>query len=136
MTFLAVVQVANNRIAKYAAFQTIEEAEAHVQEFGGFVHAGDYSPDLWVEGATVSVSPHPAPAPSSVHMRQARLALLQAGLLPQVQAAVAAAGEAAQIEWEYAHEVRRDSPLVQSLSASLALSDAQLDGLFILASSL
>lgn len=40
-------------------------------------------------------------------------------------------GEAARIEWEYATELRRDHPLVVSLSATLGLTDAQLDALFL-----
>ena len=69
-----------------------------------------------------------------VTMRQARLALLGAGLLADVNAAVAAMtgaeGDAARIEWEFAATVERDSPLVQGLTAALGLSEAQLDGLF------
>lgn len=75
-----------------------------------------------------------APVPTAVTMRQARLALLGAGLLAQVSAAIAsmagAEGEAARIEWEYAQEVRRDSPLVAGLSAALGLTDEALDNLY------
>ncbi len=77
-------------------------------------------------------------APAAITMRQARLALLGAGLLAQVNAAIAAmpgaTGEAARIEWEYAQEVRRDSPLVQSLGAALSLDQAAMDALFLAAS--
>lgn len=72
--------------------------------------------------------------PRIVTMRQARLALLQAGLLTSVNAALAgatgAAGEAARIEWEYAATVDRDSPLVVGLVATLKLTAEQLDALF------
>lgn len=82
----------------------------------------------------------PPPTPTRVTMRQARLALLGAGLLPQVDAAVAAipdaAGDAARIEWEYALSVERDSPLVSSLSEVLGLTSEQLDNLFTVASGL
>lgn len=77
------------------------------------------------------------PVPAVCTMRQARLALLGAGLLDQVNAAIGSmpglAGDAARIEWEYAHEVRRDSALVSGLSAGLALTDEQMDALFIAA---
>lgn len=80
------------------------------------------------------------PVPQSVTMRQARLALLGAGLLQSVDAAVAAmpgvGGDAARIEWEYAMSVERGSPLVAGLSASLGLTDAQLDALFTTAAGL
>lgn len=78
-----------------------------------------------------------APAiPSIVSMRQARLALLQAGLLSTVSGAIAAGGDADKIEWEYAADVDRNSPLVQNMKAGLNLSDADLDNLFTLAASL
>lgn len=74
------------------------------------------------------------PVPKVVTMRQARLALLGAGLLAQVNTAVAnmpgTEGDAARIEWEYAQEVRRDSPLVAGLSAALGLTDEALDNLY------
>lgn len=73
--------------------------------------------------------------PQSVTMRQARLALLQQNLLDSVEAAVAQAGTAAQIEWEYAQELKRDHPLTVSLSAALGLTSQQLDDLFTLAAS-
>lgn len=76
------------------------------------------------------------PIPDVVSMSQARLALLQAGLLTSVNVAVAQAGEAAKIKWEYSKEVRRDDPLFAVLSKELELSDSQLDELFIAASRL
>ena len=74
--------------------------------------------------------------PSIVSMRQARLALLQAGLLSTVNAAIAAGGDSDKIEWEYAADVDRNSPLVQNMKAGLSLTDADLDNLFTLAASL
>lgn len=75
------------------------------------------------------------PAPNRVTMRQARLALLGAGYLAQVDAAVAGMpgveGEAARIEWEYAAEVVRDSALTQAMAAVLGLTEAQMDALFV-----
>lgn len=70
-----------------------------------------------------------------VSMRQARLALLEAGLLDQVEAALAAIEDPlmrqrAQIEWEYATEVRRDSPWVGAIADALALSPDVFDQLF------
>lgn len=71
---------------------------------------------------------------TSVTMRQARLALLQSGLLTQVSASIT--DPAAQIEWEYAQTVERNSPLVQQIATGLNLTEAQLDDLFQLAVSL
>ncbi len=73
--------------------------------------------------------------PRIVTMRQARLALHAAGLLDGVAPAIASLPEpsrtAAEIEWEYAQEVRRESPLTALLGATLALDDAALDALFV-----
>lgn len=78
--------------------------------------------------------------PQVVSMRQARLALLGAGLLANVEAALAAMpgaeGQAARVEWEYATEVRRDSPRVAELSAALGLTESVLDDLFLTAATL
>lgn len=75
--------------------------------------------------------------PALVTMRQARLALLAADLLDDITSAVASLpgtpGAAARIEWEYAANVRRDSPLVQALAAQLKLTEKEIDSLFIAA---
>lgn len=73
---------------------------------------------------------------NSVTMRQARLALLGAGLLDRIDAVVTAAGPAARIEWEYAQTVDRDWPLVNQLAAGLGMSDEQIDDLFSAAAQL
>jgi hypothetical protein len=82
----------------------------------------------------------PVEVPKAVSMRSARLALLQAGKLTLVNSTIAGmpgvAGDAARIEWEYAQEVRRDSTLVLSLIPLLAMTDAEVDNLFIMAASL
>lgn len=92
-------------------------------------------------GMPTLVEPSVTPVvPRAVTMRQARLALLQAGLLPAVNAAVSsmegAAGEAARIEWEYSQEVQRDKALVLALAPVLGFSEAQLDALFVAAAAL
>ena len=73
-----------------------------------------------------------------VTMRQARLALLGAGKLAEVDAALASLPsplkEAAQIEWEYAATVRRDSPLIAQLGPALGMTDDAIDALFEVAS--
>lgn len=103
----------------------------------------DYSAYLaWVAEGNIPLPADPVvPAiPEVVTMRQARLALLGAGLLAQVNTAVESMpgteGDAARIEWEYAQEVRRDSPLVAALSAAFGWTSAQLDDMFISAKTL
>lgn len=96
---------------------------------GDFGPIADYVPEV-----------QPVVIPNIVTMRQARLALLQSGLLSQVQTAIdslpSPQKEAAQIEWDYSSEVHRDKPFVQLLGAALGLSEQQLDDLFLLASTL
>ena len=86
------------------------------------------------------VFPTPPSAPRVVTMRQARLALLQAGKLTAVNQTLAALtgvqGEAARIEWEFAATVDRSSELVTMLAAALSLSDDDLEALFTAAASL
>ena len=106
------------------------DPEAHGRELYQRAIAGEFGP------IAEYVAPPPAPAviPSAVSMRQARLALLEFGILDDVTTAMAAQSQAAQIEWEYATEVRRDSALVSGLAGTLGLDSAQLDALFSMAS--
>jgi len=73
--------------------------------------------------------------PQSITMRQARRALLAAGLLDDVTAAIEAlespAKEAAQIDWEYGNTVERHNGLVASLGPALGLTEEQIDALFV-----
>ena len=80
--------------------------------------------------------PQPVPIPQSVTMRQARLALLGAGLLDTVETAIAGVGPAAKIEWDYATEVQRASGLVPAMATALGLTEDQIDALFIAAAAL
>jgi len=81
-----------------------------------------------------------ATVPAEVTMRQARLALLAAGKLAAVNAAINALPDppktAALIEWEYSNAVRRDAQFVALLGPALGLDAAGLDALFIAASKL
>lgn len=103
----------------------------------------DYAAYLqWVDEGNEPL-PYVAPppvVPDAVTMRQARRALLGAGLLSQVNAAIASLPspqkEAAAIDWEYAQEVERHNGLVPAMAQALGMTDAQLDALFIVADSL
>jgi hypothetical protein len=92
--------------------------------------------EAWLAAGGV---PDPFVAPPvelSVTPRQARLALLQAGLLDQVQAAVDAAGGATKITWEYALEIKRTDPMITAIGSALNLAPEQIDNLFQLAATL
>lgn len=105
--------------------------EANWIAFDDAVNIGD----LW-DGQTFTPGPAPQPAvPSSITPRQARLALLGAGMLATVEGAFAQLPEpqktAASIEWEYATSIERTSPLVSQFGPMLGLTEQQIDALFI-----
>lgn len=79
--------------------------------------------------------------PASVSMRQAKRALLAAGLLDSADMAIAGIADeterrAALIDWTSATEVRRDWPLVAAIAQALHMTDAQIDALFTEAATL
>ncbi|MFZ6769932.1 hypothetical protein ACO0LM_22995 [Undibacterium sp. Di26W] len=78
--------------------------------------------------------------PQVVTMRQARLALLNAGLLDHVETVLATLpgtqGDTARIEWEFSSTVERRKQLVVALTPVLGMTDAQMDQLFITAATL
>lgn len=79
--------------------------------------------------------------PAKVTRRQARQALLIAGLLDDVQPAINAIADPmqrglAQIEWDDAQEFERHRPLLIQLATALGLDDEALDNLFIQAGGL
>jgi hypothetical protein len=89
---------------------------------------------VWLERWELVDAP-PEPVPSVVTMRQARLVLLQAGLLDQVEGALAVIEDplersSAQITWEYSTEVERDNSLVILLSTAFNLTTEQVDSMF------
>lgn len=93
----------------------------------------------WIDG-TNFINPNSIPAnfdvPQVVSSRQARLVLLNQGLLANVEAMIAQQDTATRITWEYATEFRRDDPLLTSLAANLGLSDEEIDDFFVQASGL
>ena len=112
----------------------IEAAPGDEQALGRYVLGED-------GGTWIALPAVPAPVPARVTMRQARLALLAVDLLDNVEAAIAAIPDAtqrraAQIEWEYAQTVDRNSSFTQQMAIGLALSAEQLDNLFTQAANL
>jgi hypothetical protein len=78
----------------------------------------------------------PPPIPHRVTRRQARLALLNAGLLDAVEALIADAPPAVRITYEDATEWWRDDLLIAEMAQSLGLTTEQVDNLFLQASRL
>ena len=81
--------------------------------------------DRWViEGSSVIIDESmllPAPI-RTIDARRLRLALLQLNLLDKVEAGLSKLGEAAQINWEYATEIKENYPLLVSLLTELGLN--------------
>lgn len=96
--------------------------------------------DLYSNGVFSKPPPAPTPVPEAVTMRQARIALLQAGKLATVNSTIAAMpgvqGDAARIEWEFSSEVKRNQPLVLALAPVLGMTSGEIDQLFITAAGL
>ena len=96
---------------------------------------------VWADSLDVAMShPQLRQQVTSITMRQARLGLLQAGLLGAVEAAIVLLPEptqsAARIEWEYSNEVQRHNGFVSELAPLIGLSEPALDALFISAATL
>lgn len=110
------------------------ETQSERESFGA-PELVEMTPEEVIEHLT---SPTEAVVPDRVTMRQARLALLQAGLLDDTEALIASLegpeGQAARIEWDYSSEVWINKPFVITLGSQLGLDDEQLDALFIAAS--
>ena len=92
----------------------------YIQETNEFINESYIEPEL---------------TPQVITMRQARLQLLEVGLLDDVEALVAL-DRKSQIEWEYANEVYRQSPLVDLVKEAMSLTDEQIDDMFLSASKL
>lgn len=67
---------------------------------------------------------------------QIRRALLQQGLLDEVQAFVEAADLETRMAWEYAVQIDRGNALISAAAASIGATDADVDELFRLAATL
>lgn len=116
-------------IPPYHTFQAPPEMEGfHAVMSGGWI---------LVEGP---VPPDPQPEIDLNNWRnstactpfQGRMALVNAGLMAQVEAIIADAAtpQETKIAWEYAIEWRRMSPMIDSLASTIGLTAEQIDDLF------
>ena len=107
-----------------------------IEEHGRQIHA-----DILASGAKIApYEPPPDPDPAEALAReregmvcsrfQAKAALLQAGLLDQVEAVLAEADPVAKLAWADAVEFRRNSPTIAALAKSVDMTDEQVDDLF------
>lgn len=124
-----------------------------VPEFDPATHYAELQPPAqvggeWVQTWTVVAytpeeleAQRQARVPASVTRRQARQALLLAGLLDNVQPAIDAIPDAtqrgmAQIEWDDSQNFERHRPLLVQIGVALGLNDEAMDNLFIQAAAL
>lgn len=98
---------------------------------------------IWTRGwMVVALTPEEVEAkrkasvPQSVSIRQACQALEEAGLLDDIEAAIAAAPRTVQIDWQRATSVDRSWPTLLAVQAQMGLTDEQIDALFIRAAQL
>lgn len=77
-----------------------------------------------------------ASIPKVVSRAQFILALLQIGLLDEVEAAIAAADRATQINYKERLEFDRSYPLIATMAQVMGKTDAEIDALFVLAATL
>jgi len=124
------------RMAEYGVFP-VEEVPAPVVRASQSATPGEpvFANGAWRQTWVVTDNPPPS-VPDTVSARQARLALLQGGILASVEAMIARQDKATRITWEYATEFRRDDPLLTQLAQNLGLSEAEIDQFFTLASTL
>lgn len=74
--------------------------------------------------------------PQEITRRQARLALLMAGKLNAVNTAISSIPDpmvraVAQIEWDEALTINRNSPLIAQMAPALGLTSKDIDNLFV-----
>jgi hypothetical protein len=128
--------IENGRVAN-----VVEADEAFGTEQGWIPAPDEAGPGDLYDGQAFSRPPAVVTVPQEVTRRQARQALLLAGILPNVQPAIDAIADATQrgliqIEWDDSQTFQRHRPALLQLAAALGLSSAQLDELFIQASKL
>lgn len=104
---------------------TDQHPDAQRHYIGGFVVDAIGPPPSEAEITTFI-----APPPHSVSRLQARVALHRAGLLPQIEAAIAQANGELQIYWTDAQVFERDSTYIAQIAAAIGLTGEQVDQLF------
>lgn len=92
--------------------------------------------DSIIDGVLVPQPPPAPPVPESVPMLNAELVLIGAGYWDDVQAFVSQRGPYALAFLNRAQNMRRDNVLVNAWATARAITDAQLDALFIAADNL
>jgi len=132
IAFVGLLPVAQTQVPAY------DSLTEKVTEIPPTLIDGEWTQQWQVQtlSPTEADAAYQASIPKVVTIRQAKLALLQAGLLDDIEAAMTQADRATQVEWEYATEFRRDWPALLAMQPLLGLTDTQVDDLFKLAATL
>lgn len=120
----------------------IAEADADFATAQGWIISEEAAiGDAWDGEAFIKPEP-PAPAvPKSVTRRQAREALLNIGLLDDVEMVIGSIEDAterkrAEIYWLDSATFERAHPMLAQIAGAVGLTDAEIDDLFITAATL
>jgi hypothetical protein len=128
------IALAGTQIVGYdpSKAQPLPEGWAYVSP-EQFAQAQTLAYPNYVAGEVVNIiPPEPEPViPTSLTRRQAKLILLQYGLLDGVESIVTTLPRAAQIEYADALYFERSNPLIQMVAQAASMTDAQLDEMFI-----
>jgi hypothetical protein len=89
--------------------------------------------DSYINNVFISPPPPPVIIPT-LTMRQARLSLLDDGLLDEVEAAITTPEN--RIWWDYSTTVERSHPLVDAVLTALGKTETEIDDMFIAAATL
>ncbi len=84
-----------------------------------------YGPPVGANGVPIAVRPD-----------QLRMAIIDKALDGRVEAYIAALPKRGKVGWEYAVQIRRDSPLIEEARTALSMTVKQMDDLFKLAATL
>ena len=87
----------------------------------------------WIEDIELKKEYEKSLIPRTITLRQARLYLLSINLLDDLENIISQ-NRAYKIEWEYANQIERESPLVKILGQTLNLDDTAIDNMFMEAS--
>lgn len=143
---MKLARIANGRVAEI--FEAVVDGVPMEERFPAEFIAGlrQIPPEIedqvevgWRLTEAGAIVPPEAPAaevPTAVTKRQARLALLGAGLLDTVEALIAQQPAAVRITWEDATEWRRDDPILIQIAAALGMDGPAIDALFTTAATL
>jgi len=108
------------------------EADDSTAEANGWIRSDTAGiGDSYANGVfTPAAAPAPT-VPQSLTPKQIRKVLTAHNLRAQVEAAVTAADQNTKDEWEFSQSYLRTDPLLETMAASLGLTPAQIDQLFI-----